>query len=145
MHERIAQRATFIPDFGGATLNGRLSVSLPSVSSSIYAARRAVDAVLDGDASDEFTFALRLVVSELMTNAIIHGSPGEQIRLDLALHRDHAHVSVCNQGAPLDMAKLRRARPGGGRGLEIVAAVAERWGIDTGRNGTTITARVPRQ
>ena len=124
----------------------RISVALPPSTASIAAARRAVDALLaDADPSCEFTFALRLVVSELMTNAVVHGSAADEIQVDLTLHRDHAHVSIHNLGAAIDITDLRRGRPGGGRGLEIVAAVSERWGIDTGDTGTTMTARVARR
>src|SRR5262249_11246180 len=122
------------------------SVALAPTPDSIAAARRAVDALLvDAEPSEDFRFSLRLVVSELMTNAIVHGTDGDEIRVDLTLYRDHAHVSIHNEGPAVAMSKLGRGRPGGGRGLEIVAAVAERWGIDTGRDGTTITARVPRR
>jgi anti-sigma regulatory factor (Ser/Thr protein kinase) len=125
------------------TQPGRISVVLPPVVQSIAASRRAVDALIGGAApTQEFRFFLRLVVSELVTNAIVHASPQDDIRLDLALYRRHAHVSVASSGI-LSMTKLRRGRADGGRGLEIVAAVSERWLIDAGPHGTTITARIP--
>jgi len=124
--------------------SGRISVALPPVVQSIAAARRAVDALIGDTATDEFRFFLRLVASELVTNAIVHGNPRENVRLDLALYRRHVHVSVTSS-ATLAMTKLRRGRADGGRGLEIVAAVSERWAIDAGPHGTTVTARVPLQ
>ena len=143
MNERSAQHAGFFSE--SPESRGRISVALAPVPSSISAARRAVGMlIVDSDPSDEFSFTLRLVVSELMTNAVVHGSAGDEIHLDLTLHRDHAHVSIHNLGAGLEMKKLRLERPNGGRGLEIVAALSERWGFDTGRSGTTMTASVPR-
>jgi anti-sigma regulatory factor (Ser/Thr protein kinase) len=125
------------------TQPGRTSVALPPVVQSIAASRRAVDALLGGAAAaEQFRFFLRLVVSELVTNAIVHANPKDDIRLDLALYRRHAHVSVTSTGN-ISMTKLRRGRADGGRGLEIVAAVSERWVIDAGPHGTTITARIP--
>ena len=123
---------------------GRVSVALPPVVQSIAAARRAVDVLIGDAATDEFRFFLRLVASELVTNAIVHGDPRDDVHLDLALYRRHVHVSVTSSTI-IAMTKLRRGRADGGRGLEIVAAVSERWVIDAGPHGTTITARVPRQ
>jgi hypothetical protein len=37
---------------------------------------------------------------------------------------------------------LRRRRREGGRGLDIVDALADAWSIDTGPLGTTITIRL---
>jgi anti-sigma regulatory factor (Ser/Thr protein kinase) len=143
MNERSAQHAGFLSE--SPESRGRISVALAPLPSSISAARRAVGMLLvDADPSDEFSFSLRLVVSELITNAVVHGSAGDEIRLDLTLHRDHAHVSIHNLGAGFELTKFRREGRNGGRGLEIVAALSERWGIDTGRTGTTMTARVPR-
>jgi anti-sigma regulatory factor (Ser/Thr protein kinase) len=146
MAKRTAQGAGFAaPDVTNGEAPGRVAVVLTPAPHAISAARRAVDTLLeDADPTDEFTFLLRLVVSELMTNAVVHGSGDDEIQLDLALHRDYACVTIHNLGAPVELAKLRQPRPGGGRGLEIVAAVSDRWGLDTGAGGTIMTARVPR-
>jgi anti-sigma regulatory factor (Ser/Thr protein kinase) len=123
-----------------------VSLSLTSEAGSVRSAREAVALLLaEADPSDELAFALRLVVSELMTNAVEHGSPGGDIHLELTLYRDHAHVSIHNLGGGVDMTRLRRGRPDRGRGLEIVAALSDRWCIDSSRNGTTMTARVARR
>jgi anti-sigma regulatory factor (Ser/Thr protein kinase) len=145
MNPRTAQGASFPSEPPEASTPGRLSLSLMPVPGSVRSAREAVELLLaDADPSDELVFALRLVVSELMTNAVEHGSPGEDIHVELTLYRDHAHVSIHNLGGGLDMTRLRRGRPDRGRGLEIVAALSDRWSIDSGRNGTTMTARVAR-
>jgi anti-sigma regulatory factor (Ser/Thr protein kinase) len=123
---------------------GRISIVLGSEPRSIVAARRAVDALIAGaEPSEDLRFRLRLVVSELVTNAILHGAPNDDIQVELSLHRLHAQVCVTSGGA-LGMTRLRRGRPDGGRGLEIVAALAERWTIDTSATGTAVTARVSR-
>jgi anti-sigma regulatory factor (Ser/Thr protein kinase) len=145
MNPRIAQRAPFSSEPPEAPIPGRLSVTLAPEPGSVKAARDAAALLLaEADPSDELVFALRLVVSELMTNAVEHGSPGEEIGLELTLYRDHAYVSIHNVGPAVDMTRLRRGRPDRGRGLEIVAALSDRWGIESGRAGTTMTARVPR-
>jgi anti-sigma regulatory factor (Ser/Thr protein kinase) len=86
---------------------------------------------------------LQLVVSELVTNAVVHGAPDEEIQLGLTLYVQHVHVSVYNAGSPIDLANFRRRRVDGGRGLVIVAALVDGWSIESGPKGTTVTARVP--
>jgi anti-sigma regulatory factor (Ser/Thr protein kinase) len=123
---------------------GRIRISLPSTPASVAAARRAVEALLAGESRSELSSKLKLVVSELMTNAVTYGMTGEEINLGLTLYVEHAHVSIHHCGPPLDMTQFRRRRRDGGRGLDIVAGLVEGWGIETGPMGTTITARVRR-
>jgi anti-sigma regulatory factor (Ser/Thr protein kinase) len=145
MNQRIAQRAPFSSEPPEAPRPGRVGIALAPEPGSVKVARDvAVELLGEGEPSEEFLFALKLVVSELMTNAVEHGTPGEPIRLELTLYRDHVHVSIHNLGARLDMTRLRKGRPDRGRGLEIVAALSDRWGIDSSRAGTTMTARVSR-
>jgi anti-sigma regulatory factor (Ser/Thr protein kinase) len=143
MNQRIAQRFSSEPS--DALTPARVRISLVPAPGSVKAARDAAAQLVRGcDPSDEFVHALKLVVSELMTNAVEHGSSTARIHLALSLYRDHAHVSIHNLGAGLDMTRLRNGRPDRGRGLEIVAALSDRWCIDSGPSGTTMTARVPR-
>ena len=123
---------------------GRLRLSLAPAPESIAAARRAVRALLSAEPRSSLRPRLELVVSELMTNAVTYGDPREEIKLGLTLYLEHAHVSIHNFGPAIDLARFRQQRPGGGRGLVIVAALVDGWTIETGPTGTTVTARVPR-
>jgi anti-sigma regulatory factor (Ser/Thr protein kinase) len=124
---------------------GRVRLALTRTPASVAEARRAVDTLLSAEPRPpELRERLRLVVSELMTNAVVHGAQGEEIQLDLTLYVQHVHVSVSNAGSPIDLASFRRRRVEGGRGLVIVAALVDGWSIETGPKGTTVTARVPR-
>jgi anti-sigma regulatory factor (Ser/Thr protein kinase) len=122
----------------------RVRISLQLAPESVAAGRRAVDALLRAEPPSDFRSKLKLVVSELVTNALTHGSSGKEIQLTLTLYRAHARVRVHNKGPVADLKRFRRGRPGGGRGLDIVAALADGWTIQTGAGGTTITARVHR-
>jgi anti-sigma regulatory factor (Ser/Thr protein kinase) len=145
MYPSTAQRARFPSEPPEAPTPGRVSLSLTPEARSVRSAREAVALLLaEADPSDELAFALSLVASELMTNAVEHSLPDEDIHLELTLYRDHAHVRIHNLGGGVDMTRLRRGRPDRGRGLEIVAALSDRWCIDSGRSGTTMTARVSR-
>ncbi|MFE5140416.1 SpoIIE family protein phosphatase [Streptomyces fagopyri] len=79
-----------------------------------------------------------LIVSELVTNAIRHAQPPIQLRL---IH--HAGSLVCEVADGSSTSPhLRRARTfdENGRGLFIVAQLAERWGTRHGHHGKTIWA-----
>jgi anti-sigma regulatory factor (Ser/Thr protein kinase) len=119
--------------------------TLSPTPSSIGLARRTVDSLLaHTDPTEDFRFRFQLAVSELMTNAVMHSSPVEPVRVVLAMADDHGMVKIHNRGTPIRTRKLRRGRPGGGRGLDIVDAISDRWIIDSGPAGTTITAWISR-
>ena len=134
------------PEATGEALSspGRVRIALPAEPPSIRIARHAVDRLLAAEPSPELAANLKLVVSELVTNAGVHGSPSGEINLGLTLYYFHAHVSVRSSGRQIDMRMFRTRRAEGGRGLDIVAALSDGWSIETGPSGTTVTARVPR-
>ncbi|WP_223837806.1 ATP-binding protein [Streptomyces venezuelae] len=71
-----------------------------------------------------------LCVSELATNALLHGvPPGRGYRLRLLRFEGVVRVEVHDSGGGLP--RVGEADPGavGGRGLLIVAVVADRWGV----------------
>jgi hypothetical protein len=118
------------------------SVRLEPSTQAPLQARRAIDDLLGDLDHPRFAFYLRLVASELVKNAFLHGSSRHVIRMDAKLFPDAAELRVHNGGGPLTLKMLRRRRRDGGRGLDIVDALADAWSIDTGQLGTTITVRV---
>lgn len=89
---------------------------------------------------NDLLFTTELIVSELVTNAIRYGRPPAELRLI------RHGVLVCevtdsNSAQP----RLRRARTTdeGGRGLLLVARLAERWGCRHGQNHKTIWSEQP--
>ena len=85
--------------------------------------------------------AAQLVVSELVTNAVLHAADSPTISVDLRLTDGAVHVLVSDGGlAEPD----RRPHPDPrtnetGRGIWLVDAFAERWGTEMrGRNGKTV-------
>lgn len=99
------------------------------------AAREVVDSVLADRLSGERLAELRLVVSELVTNAVRHGAARDGFVELLVEVRDAvAHVEVTDGGegfdAPADAPELEEP---GGWGLVVVDRLAARWGVEGGR------------
>ncbi|WP_020119340.1 SpoIIE family protein phosphatase [Streptomyces canus] len=87
----------------------------------------------------ETSFATELIVSELVTNAVRYGDDPVVLRLI----RDHALICEVSDGSST-APHLRRARvfDEGGRGLLLVAQMAERWGSRQTATGKTIWAEL---
>ncbi|MFD6598234.1 ATP-binding protein [Streptomyces coelicoflavus] len=81
----------------------------------------------------------RLVVSELVTNAITHGSGDVRLRL----RHDNRELRISVTDDSIVPARRRRAGADdhGGRGLHLVARVSLRWGVADG--GRTTYAVIP--
>lgn len=86
-----------------------------------------------------------LLVSELVTNAVRHGAPAIEIGLILAA--DRVRVEVSDGGESLPVVPSSRPSPDRptGRGLLIVAATAQDWGVvrAPGERGKTVWAEIP--
>ncbi|MET9558146.1 ATP-binding protein [Streptomyces sp. NPDC006645] len=96
---------------------------------SVPAARQFVrEAVIDWALGDRLDDAL-LCVSELATNALVHGvPPGRGYRLQLSLLADgvfRIEVHDSGDGRP----SVREPYGESGRGLMLVAALADKWGV----------------
>jgi serine/threonine-protein kinase RsbW len=80
-----------------------------------------------------------MVVSELVTNAVLHSSSRHgMVTLHCERFATYAWLEVADAGGTWE--------PGGegdgGRGLGIVAALAAEWGVDGDARGRTIWARL---
>ncbi len=85
-----------------------------------------------------------VVTSELVSNSVLHGrsEPGETIGVRVWAG-PCIRVEVEDRGGALDAPATRTGTPPseGGRGLGIVAAISERWGIDPG-DGLRVWAEI---
>ncbi len=76
-----------------------------------------------------------LLVSELVTNAVKYGPEEGEIRLILGHDGETMRITVHDPGlGPLPEMRPAEtpAHVGGGHGLRLVDAVADRWGVERG-------------
>lgn len=122
----------------------RFTISLPHEISSIPVARRELER-LAGDV-DELTLRnTRLLVSELVTNAVRHVPAGEGDEITLVVERSNSHVrvEVCDQGPGFAPApRVDGQDQASGWGLHILAKLADRWGVEND-GGATVWFELP--
>lgn len=96
-------------------------------------ARRALDEELD-DAEPRVRERVGLLLSELVTNAVVHAhlDSEAQIRVRLRRSADAYRVEVEDPGVGFRPGQPDRPPPDSadGRGLYLVAAVADQWGAE---------------
>jgi anti-sigma regulatory factor (Ser/Thr protein kinase) len=110
---------------------GRVDVDVPCGSEAPAVARRLVRDLLGAQAARVVRAEAELIVSELVTNAVVHGVG--PIRLGLAIDDDVVRGEVIDQGTGFEVeVRNRGADEVSGRGLWLVASLARRWGIHEG-------------
>ncbi|MER6771460.1 ATP-binding protein [Streptomyces bacillaris] len=77
-----------------------------------------------------------LVVSELVTNAIQHGGSGGEVCFCVSASNGMVRVSVTDQNSVPAVPKQVGTEAESGRGLMLVAAIADQWCIS--EDGTTV-------
>ncbi len=75
---------------------------------------------------------LLLLVSELVTNAVLHSDApaGLPVVLEIELDRAQVRVDVIDGGSGFEPVPRDPGQPGGGYGLYLVDHAATRWGSD---------------
>jgi anti-sigma regulatory factor (Ser/Thr protein kinase) len=135
-----ASRATALP--------GGVALRLPADPEAPMLARHAAAAALSSWAAERREIAL-LAISELVTNAVRHGSGGPWDEVALSIRRRSAatRIEVRDAGAQggtvaSGTSRARDADAGehvrSGWGLPIVAELTDRWGVEQHDDGTTV-------
>ncbi len=106
-----------------------LTLTLPKDPISPGRARRALDGLGD-ELPPDVADRSQVVVSELVTNAVMHAPPGSDIRLELRLSMGGLRVAVVQPG-PMFEPVIVEPEVGqeSGWGLHLVSNLADRWGI----------------
>ena len=100
------------------------------------AARRVVER-LEPELDAETLANLRLLVSELVTNAIEHVPGDEDIAITVGVRDGRVRVEVTDAGPGFTHRARRSGDPqGSGWGLHFVALIADSWGAQPGEGGS---------
>jgi anti-sigma regulatory factor (Ser/Thr protein kinase) len=91
-------------------------------------ARGVVRQLLDGELDPDSLDTAELCVSELVTNAILHASTDVELRVTLASQR--VRLAVRDQSDELPTLERHTTTASTGRGLAMVIAIADAWGIE---------------
>jgi anti-sigma regulatory factor (Ser/Thr protein kinase) len=99
-----------------------------AVRGAAHAARRFVDEALTSWGDHDLVEDGTLIVSELATNAIIHG--GSPFRVSIERTADVVRIAVEDAGPGLPVSTPAAEGALNGRGITIVEELARRWGCD---------------
>ena len=117
-----------------------LTVQLPpepaSATRARLLAREQLEPRFEGDALD----TIALLVTELVTNAILHA----RTPLQLTLESRPAHVRICVADESTEQPAVQNYDAGAvtGRGLALVEQLATSWGVETTTMGKVVWCEV---
>jgi anti-sigma regulatory factor (Ser/Thr protein kinase) len=99
----------------------------------VTTARHTLDRLVDLIPPEKVE-GVRLVVSELVTNSILHAglSPDDRISLMVRVSAGSVRGRVCDPGPGFEAPSEPCPRPDlrGGWGLPIVETISDRWGVE---------------
>lgn len=130
----------------GAAAERRFRFELAAHPGSVARARRLTRSRLSGWSVCEDTCdTAALVVSELVTNAIVHAA-GQRVVCELHDVDDLVRIAVCDEGCAPGEPRPSSERPDEehGRGLLLVAAVSRAWGAQDTGPGLLVWAELAR-
>ncbi|WP_146103879.1 ATP-binding protein [Nonomuraea solani] len=107
---------------------------LPAEMGSITVARGLARRVLDECDYRGRHEDVLLVVSELVTNALVHGDGSPALRLEGTM--THIRIEVSDSGPALP--EPREPGPASGWGLHVVRLLSTGWGISPGERGKVV-------
>ncbi|MFC0861679.1 ATP-binding protein [Sphaerimonospora cavernae] len=102
---------------------------------SVCAARTWANGLLTGRVADEVRETVVLLLSELVTNSVVHSDSGRrpdgQVIVFLAVGDGAAYCEVIDDGSDTSIPGIREVslEGDGGRGLWMVNAMADAWGF----------------
>jgi anti-sigma regulatory factor (Ser/Thr protein kinase) len=122
-------------------------VHLPCAPASVAFARRTLsDELRAAGVVDQAIGDAALVISELVSNAILHAYPlpGERLKVAWAMDDGLLEVAVSDGGgATMPQAGHPTPSSVSGRGLAIVSHLCQNWGVRTEEAGLTVWAVLP--
>ncbi|MFJ8506956.1 ATP-binding protein [Streptomyces avermitilis] len=122
----------------------QLTLSVPTTPTAVTAVRhQAMDAITGWKAelNDELMHTVELVISELVTNAVRHAGTGK-VSLSVQLVQAGLRIEVDDSNPVLPQLCLPDEYAENGRGLFLVAALADRYGAEPTPTGKRCWAEI---
>ncbi|WP_266898755.1 ATP-binding protein [Streptomyces sp. NBC_00572] len=114
----------------------RFAYELPALTSSVARARRlAEERLILWGCGPDIRDTVALVVSELVTNAVVH-TASDRFICEIREGEDILRIAVRDEGGPADPRIRDCGEDERGRGLLIVDALCTAWGADRTGHGT---------
>ncbi|MEA2217609.1 MAG: hypothetical protein QOJ35_235 [Solirubrobacteraceae bacterium] len=107
--------------------NVELEVELPRAKGASHVARRVLRCLCEDRVESDLMNDAELLVSELTTNALLHGEG--RIRLRARLDEDRLRAEIVDEGRGF---VAREREQIGGWGREIVDDLSSHWGVEDG-------------
>ena len=111
-------------------------VTLPPDTRSPWQARRFVTDVLADEASEPVASTVALLVSEMVTNAVLHART--EITVSVEYQGDWLRVEVADSSPVGPTVRNFTTQAATGRGLQLVEELADRWGTEPSPDGKVV-------
>lgn len=142
----VVNRKTEIQVAGDDAAAGvsRLELQLPPAGDSVRRARRTIAAFLEpAEVPVSVVDDVLLLVSELVTNAVVHAGSPAVVRLDADVER--IKVAVADRdGERAPTIVQPEPFSASGRGVLLVDRLAARWGVEPQHEGKVVWFELPR-
>jgi anti-sigma regulatory factor (Ser/Thr protein kinase) len=96
------------------------------VPEAVGAARRFLAETAPDACDEDFLAAMSLAISELATNAVTHANTGFEVVITT---NGQVRIEVADGSAQVPISRPHSAITPGGRGLHVLDAVCDRWGV----------------
>lgn len=111
-------------------------VTLPGAPSSVPTARRFVERILASWGRPEASWTAALLVSELSANCTLHARTDFTVRIEL--QEEQVRLQVTDGSLRPPAVRDYGTSATTGRGLRLVAELAQDWGVDLHDDGKTV-------
>ena len=139
--DRLVSEVLVAAAMNAAAQDLAAAMELPASPTSPRDARAFVRDLLSTDDA-ALVSSVELLVSELVTNAVVHASSAP--RIEVHLGRESVRVAVRDDDPAMPAPRIPdQARPGG-RGLHLVESIATRWGAEPSEHGKVVWFEIDR-
>jgi len=116
------------------------TLQLDDAPDAVPVARHFVREKLRGTPLEHRSGDSELILTELVTNATLHGTPPVTVGVQVSSDTARLEVADASSGTPVGLVRDPEAMTG--RGLMLVEALSDRWGVDRRDHGKLVWAEV---